>query len=103
MFEEKDLRVTFESDLKFDEHISAKVGKANATVGLIRRTFSFLDCRMFKKLVHDFCATPPRVCVTLVFETFPGSYTWSRLVHLEYAQAVWSPRLKKNINILENV
>ena len=72
--------MTFESDLKFDEHISAKVRKANAIVGLIRRTFSFLNCRMFKKL-----------------------YTTIVRPHLEYAQAVWSPRLKKNINILENV
>ena len=31
VFEEKDLGVTFESDLKFDEHISAKVRKANAS------------------------------------------------------------------------
>ena len=77
---EKDLGVTFESDLKFDEHISAKVRKANAIVGLIRRTFSFLDCRMFKKL-----------------------YTTFVRPHLEYAQAVWSPHLKKNINILKNV
>ena len=54
VFEEKDLGVTFESDLKFDEHISAKVRKANVIVGLIRRTFSFLDCRMFKKLYTNF-------------------------------------------------
>ena len=68
------------SDLKFDEHISEKVKKANAIVGLIRRTFFFLDCRMFKKL-----------------------YTTFVRPHLEYAQAVWSFHLKKNINILENV
>ena len=80
VFEEKNLGVTFESDLKFDEHISAKVKKANAIVGLVRRTFNFLDCRMFKKL-----------------------YTTFVRPHLEYAQAVWSPHLKKNINILENV
>ena len=80
VFEEKNLGVTFESDLKFDEHISAKVKKANAIVGLIRRTFSFLDCRMFKKL-----------------------YTTFVRPHLEYAQAVWSSHLKKNINIVENV
>ena len=80
VFEDKDLEVTFESDLKFDEHISAKVRKANAIVGLIRRTFSFHNCRMFKKL-----------------------YTTIVRPHLEYTQAVWSPHLKKNINILENV
>ena len=80
VFEEKDLGVIFESDLKCDEHISAKVRKANAIVGLIRRTFSFLDCRIFKKLYITFVRP-----------------------HLEYAQAVWSPHLKENIDILEEV
>ena len=80
VFEEKDLVVTFDSALKFDEHISAKVNKANSIVGLIRRTFSFLDCKLFKKL-----------------------YTAFIRPHLEYAHALWSPHLKKHINILENV
>ena len=66
VFEEKDLGLTFESDLKIDEHISAKVRKANAIVGLIRRTFSFLDCRMFKKLYTTFVRPhleyAPRLC-----------------------------------------
>ena len=43
VFVEKDLDVTFDSDLKFEDHISAKVNKANAIAGLIRRSFSFLD------------------------------------------------------------
>ena len=80
VFEEKDLGVIFDSELKFEEHISAKVKKANAMVGLIRRTFSFLDCKLFRKL-----------------------YTTFVRPHLEYAQAVWSPHLKKYINTIENV
>ena len=82
VFEDKELGMTFDSDLKFDEHISAKVKKANAIVGLIRRSFSFLDCKLLKKL-----------------------YTTFVRPHLKYAQAVWSPHLKKStyINILENV
>ena len=46
VFEEKDLGVTID--------ISAKVKKANSIVGLIRRTFSFLDCKLFKKLYTTF-------------------------------------------------
>ena len=38
VFEEKDLGVTVDCDLKFDEHIPTNVKKANAIVGLIRRT-----------------------------------------------------------------
>ena len=80
VFEEKDLGVKFDSALRFEEHISEKVKKANAMVGLIRRSFSFLDCELFKKLYITFVRP-----------------------HLEYAQAVWSPHLRKQINILENV
>ena len=80
MLNEKDLGVIIDSELKFEEHIPTKVQKANAIVGLIRRSFSYLDGPLFKKL----------------FTTFVRP-------HLEYAQAVWSPHLKKHINLLENV
>ena len=78
VFEEKDLGVYIDSELKFDEHISAKVNKANSMVGLI--SFSYLDCALFKRLYTSF-ARP----------------------HLEYAQSVWSPHLAKHINMIENV
>ena len=35
--EEKDLGVVIDSELSFDEHVSAKVNKANGMVGLIRQ------------------------------------------------------------------
>ena len=47
---------------------------------MIRRTFSYLDGPLFKKL----------------FTTFVRP-------HLEYGQVIWTPRLKKYITILENV
>ena len=68
VFEEKDLGVMIDSDMKFDQHISAKVKKANSIAGLIRRSFSFLDGLLFKQLF-----------TTLVRP------------HLEYCQSVWSP------------
>lgn len=80
VFEEKDLGVTIDSELNFDGHIALKVKKANALVGIIRRTFSFLNCNLFRKLYTSFVRP-----------------------HLEYAQVIWAPHLKKNINMVENV
>ena len=72
--EEKDLGMAFDSSLKFEVHIAGKVKKANRTLGIIRRTFRFLD---------DFCS--------LVRP------------HLEHASSLWSPRLVKLTTMVENV
>ena len=80
VFEEKDLGVTIDFELNFEQHISSKVNKANAIMGLIRRSFSFLDSKLFKNLFTAFVRP-----------------------HLEYAQAVWAPHLKKHVNMIENV
>ena len=80
VFEEKDLGVTFDSDMSFREHISKQINKANSITGLIRRSFTFLDCESFTKL---YCA--------LVRP------------HLEYGQAIWSPHLMKDLDAIENV
>ena len=80
VFEEKDLGVIFDSDLSFSEHIASKINKGNSIVGLIRRSFTFLDCASFTKL---YCAMVRP--------------------HLEYAQSIWSPHLLKDIDAIENV
>ena len=80
VFDEKDLGVIFDSDLSFDEHISRITQKANGIVGLIRRTFSYLDTKSFTNLYTSFVRP-----------------------HLEYAQSIWAPHLVKHINMLENV
>ena len=80
VFEEKDLGVMVDAQLNFEDHIASKVKKANAIMGLIRRSFSFLSCDLFRRLYISFVRP-----------------------HLEYAQAVWSPHLKKHINMIENV
>ena len=41
--QEKDVGVIFTSNLKFDEHINNAVKKANQMVGLIRRSFEYID------------------------------------------------------------
>ena len=80
VFEEKDLGVIIDMNLNFQEHISTKIKKANGIMGLIRRTFCYLDTELFKKL-----------------------YTTFVRPHLEYAQSVWSPHLRSQIKQLENV
>ena len=80
VFEETDLGVTIDHELKFEDHISKKVSKANSIVGLIRRSFAHLDGKLFKQL-----------------------YTTFVRPHLEYAQAVWSPSSRKLVDMLENV
>ena len=80
VFEEKDLGVIIDMELTFDEHIATKVKKANQMMGLIRRTFSFLDGDTFKKLYTSFVRP-----------------------HVEYANPVWCPHLRKHIKMLENV
>ena len=47
---EKDLGVTVDESLGFEEHIYGKVKKANSMVGLIRRVYSYLDEPSFSPL-----------------------------------------------------
>ena len=80
VFVEKDLGVLIDSDLTFEEHISKQVKKANSILGVIRRGFEELSPRTFYIL-----------------------YTTFVRPHLEYAQSVWSPRLRKYVNLIEGV
>ena len=80
VFDEKDLGVTIDSELRFEEHIARKVRIANAIVGQMRRSFSYLDCDTFKRIFTAFVRP-----------------------HLEYGEAVWSPHLIRSIKALENV
>ena len=47
---EKDLGIYIDKNLGFDEHINLKVKKANSLVGIIRRTFTFINKHVFKPL-----------------------------------------------------
>ena len=77
---EKDLGVTFDSGLKFENHISNTTSKANSRVGIIRKTFS-----------------------TLNKKNFPLLYKSMVRPILEYCTPIWSPILKRDINELEKV
>lgn len=78
--EEKDLGVTVDNKLKFVSHIQNSVKKANRNLGIIKRTFSYLDktvfLNLFKALVRP---------------------------HLEYGSTVWSVLYKKDKIAIENV
>ena len=78
--EERDLGVIVDQNLCFEAHINAKIAKANSFLGLIRRSFTYLDKRSVTKLYIAFVRR-----------------------HLEYAQAVWSPSKQALINRLEKV
>jgi hypothetical protein len=77
---EKDVGVTIDNKLSFDKHITEKVNKTNSIIGVIRRTFEYLDLKTFRMLY-----------VSLVRP------------HLEYANPVWKPYLKKHIDMIENI
>ena len=78
--EEKDLGITFDEKLSFDIHINSCINKANKMIGLIKRTFLFLDKdtfnRLYKALVRP---------------------------HLEYGISIWSPYLKRQSIAVERV
>jgi hypothetical protein len=78
--EEKDLGVVLDDKLSFDKHILSKVSKANQVLGVIRRTFKFLDREAFMTL-----------------------YKAMVRPHLEYAAPVWNPTMIKHKRLIENV
>ena len=79
-FSENDLGVTIDKNLNFREHISNKINIANRNVGIIFRTFTYLDPEMFKNLYKSLVRP-----------------------HLEYATVIWGPMYKKDKIAIENV
>lgn len=71
---ENDIGVTIDNKLTFNQHITEKINKDNAIMGVLRRTMEYVDSKTFK-LLYMALVRP----------------------HLEYANQVWSPYLNKNI------
>jgi hypothetical protein len=69
---EKDLGVNIDNELQFSKHIEGQVNKANKRLGLIRRSFEFLNARAMKQL---FVAVVRPI--------------------LEFGNVVWSPKLER--------
>ncbi len=77
---EKDLGLIIEQQFNFTEHVAKKVSTANRNLGIISRTFTYLDKEMFLNLYKSLVRP-----------------------HLEYASQVWSPLYKKDKIAIENV
>ena len=77
---EKDLGVIVSHDLKAEENVNHQVKKANKMLGIIRRTFSYLNKDNF----------------ILLYKTYVRP-------HLEYCQQAYSPYLARDIECIEKV
>jgi len=78
--QERDLGVVISDTLTAHQNVLACVKKANQTLGMIRRTFSYLDEEMLSHLIKVFIRP-----------------------HLEYCQQAMSPIMVKDINLIEKV
>ena len=77
---EKDLGVFFDNKLIFDNHINYAVNKANSMLGLIKRSFLYLDIDSFLCLYKSLVRP-----------------------HLEYGNIIWYPLFKRQSAMLERV
>ena len=68
--EEKDLGVTVDTGLTFDSHINQKVNKANKILGLIRRSFSYLDREMLITLYKSLVRPHLEYCHTITYPIY---------------------------------
>jgi hypothetical protein len=77
---EKDLGVNVDPELKFSEHIERQVNKADKILGMIRRSYEFIDRDTMKRL-------------------------FTALVRplLEFSNVAWAPRLVKDRKLIEGV
>ena len=76
---EKDLGVTFDRGLMFRQHIGLIVKKVNRLIALVRKTFKYMDCHLFR-LIYTALIRP----------------------HFDYADCIWSPHFQTDIAQLEN-
>ena len=67
VFDEKDLGVIVDSNLKFEEHLTEKAKKANTISGLIQRSFSHLDGKVFKTLFTSFVGDESILSMLLLY------------------------------------
>ena len=78
--EEKDLGVIVDSQLKFHKHTAAAVKKANMKLGMIKKSFAYLDENIL-----------PILYMSLVRS------------HLEYGNLIWGPHFKGDAVAVEKV
>lgn len=76
----KDIGVTVDAELKFEIHINNKVATAQKMIGIIRRSFIFLNCEIFVPLYKALVRS-----------------------HFDYAMPTWCPHRAKQIIEIEGV
>jgi hypothetical protein len=76
----EDLGITIDEKLKFQIHINNQTKKANQRLGMIKRSFTYMDKNMFTTL-----------------------YTSIVRAHLEYGSNIWSIMYKNEAIQIENV
>ncbi len=72
--EEKDLCVTVDDTLAFEKHCELAINKVNRVLGIIRRSFKYMDKDMMLTLYKSLIRP-----------------------HVEYNNVIWSPKLKRTI------
>ena len=77
---EKDLGVNVDTSLIFSQHVEIQVNKANRLLGLVRRSFVYLDFQTMKMLF-----------IAIVRP------------HLEFENIAWSPFLDRDKKLIESV
>jgi hypothetical protein len=78
--EEKDLGITIDEKLKFQIHINNQTKKANQRLGMIKRSFTYMEKNMFTTLYKSIVRP-----------------------HLEYGSKIWSVMYKREVIQIENV
>ena len=76
----KDLGILFDTRLSFKDHIQEKINKAYNMIGVLKRNFIHVDCNTFI-LLYKALVRP----------------------HVEYANSVWSPYKKCDIEQIEKI
>ena len=76
----KDIGVIMDSNLKFEKHINVKIVTANKILGIIRRTYMFLNKEIFLPLYKALVRS-----------------------HFDYAMSIWNPHMIKFIESVESV
>ena len=78
--DENDVGVTFDEDMAFPKDIDTHANKVNSIMGIIRKTYTYLDPQSFK----------------LLFKSLVRP-------HLEYGSPIWNPRLNRDMTEMEKV
>jgi ribonuclease P/MRP protein subunit RPP40 len=77
---ERDLGIQIDKKISFEDQTSKAVGKANNMIGLLKRTFTTRDTKIWSKLYKTYIRP-----------------------HLEFTIPVWNPYKQKDIDKLEKV